>query len=69
MPPSIRPASLIWRAMSATIAEVSDDPIPWRLQLWLRSVFALAERVSDLVASTLSAKRRILVSASRCDLT
>jgi len=51
--------------------------VPWRLQLWLRSVFALAERVSDLAASTLSAKRRsldrqldaILVSASRCDLT
>ena len=61
----------------AYAVDTSDDPVPWRLQLWLRSVFALAERVSDLAASTLSAKRRsldrqldaILVSASRCDLT
>ena len=69
----------------ANVAEVSDDPVPWRLQLWLQSVFVLAERVSDLAASTpdqvrgrlLSAKRRsldrqlgaILFSASRCDLT
>ena len=77
MPPSIRPASPIWRAMSATIAEASDDPVPWRLQLWLRSVFALAERVTDLATSTLAAKRRtsdrqlgaILATPSRCDLT
>lgn len=51
--------------------------MPWRLQLWLRSVFALAERVIDLAASTLAAKRRtldrqlgaILATSSRCDLT
>jgi transposase len=54
-----------------------DDPVPWRLQLWLQSVFALAERVTDLAASTLSTKRRsldrqlgaILTTPSRCDLT
>jgi transposase len=61
----------------AYAVEVSDDPVPFRLQLWLRSVFALAERVTDLAASTLAAKRRsldqqlgaILATASRCDLT
>jgi transposase len=61
----------------AYVVEVSDDPVPWRLQLWLQSVFALAERVTDLAASTLSAKRRsldrqlgaILAASSRCDLT
>src|SRR6195952_2866384 len=61
----------------AYVVEVSDDPVPFRLQLWLRSVFALAERVTDLAASTLAAKRRsldqklgaILATPSRCDLT
>ena len=61
----------------AYVVEVSDDPVPWRLQLWLQSVFALAERVTDLAAATLSAKRRsldrqlgaILATPSRCDLT
>ena len=57
--------------------EVSDDPIPWRLQLWLQAVFALSGHVTDLAASTLAAKRRtldrrlgaILATPSRCDLT
>ena len=61
----------------AYAVETSDDPVPWRLQLWLRSVFALAEHVTDLATSTLSAKRRsldrqlgaILATPSRCDLT
>ena len=61
----------------AYVVETSDDPVPWRLQLWLRSVFALAEHVTDLAASTLAAKRRsldrqlgaILATPSRCDLT
>src|SRR3954465_6043303 len=61
----------------AYVVEASDDPVPWPLQLWLRSVFALAERVTNLAASTLVAKRRsldqqlgaILATASRCDLT
>lgn len=61
----------------AYVVGTSDDPVPWRLQLWLRSVFALAEHVTDLAASTLAAKRRtldrqlgaILATPSRCDLT
>lgn len=61
----------------AYVVETSDDPVPWRLQLWLQSIFALAERVTDFAASTLAAKRRsldrqlgaILATASRCDLT
>jgi transposase len=32
----------------AYVVEASDDPVPFRLQLWLRSVFALAERVTAL---------------------
>ena len=61
----------------AYAVEVSKDPVPWRLQLWLTTVFSLAERVTTLAASTLSAKRRtlerqiaeILAAASSCDLT
>ena len=61
----------------AYAVEVSDDPVPWRWQLWLKAVFALSERISDLAAATLSAKRRaldqqlagILATASACDLT
>ena len=61
----------------AYAVEVSADPVPWRLQLWLNAVFALSEQVTDLAASTLSAKRRtlerqladILAAASSCDLT
>src|ERR687890_224879 len=61
----------------AYAVEVSEDPVPWRLQLWLQAVFSLAERVTTLAASTLSAKRRtlerqlsdILATASSCDLT
>jgi transposase len=61
----------------AYAVEVSEDPVPWRLQLWLRAVFALSERVTTLAASTLIAKRRalerqladILAAASTCDLT
>ncbi len=57
--------------------EVSEDPVPWRLQLWLQAVFALAGQVTTLAASTLLAKRRalerhladILVAASSCNLT
>ncbi len=40
--------------------EVSQDPVPWRLQLWLQGVFALAEWVTSLAVSTLSAERRAL---------
>ncbi|MCJ2048778.1 IS66 family transposase, partial [Methylobacterium sp. J-070] len=41
----------------AYVVEVSDDPVPWRLQLWLGSVFAMAERLTDLAASTLCQRR------------
>src|SRR5215211_6398888 len=44
----------------AYAVEVSEDPVPWRLQLWLQAVFALSERVTTLSTSTLSAKRRTL---------
>jgi transposase len=61
----------------AYAVEVSEDPVPLRLQLWLQAVFALAARVTDLAASTLAAKRRalerrlsaVLAVPSRCDLT
>ena len=61
----------------AYVVEASDDPVPWRLQLWLQSVFALAGRATDLATSTLAAKRRtldrqlraILATPSGCDLT
>src|SRR5215218_1318435 len=60
----------------AYAVEVSDDPVPFRLQLWLNAVLALAGRVTDLAAATLAAKRRsldrqlaaILVKPSACDL-
>ena len=61
----------------AYAVEASDDPVPWRLQIWLNAVFALANQVTSLAASTLAAKRRaldqqlagILATASSCDLT
>ncbi|TXN75551.1 IS66 family transposase [Methylobacterium sp. WL8] len=61
----------------AYAVEASDDPVHWRLQLWLRSVFALAEHVTDFATSTLATKRRsldrqlgaILATPSGCDLT
>ena len=61
----------------AYAVEISDDPVPWRLQLWLRSVFALADPITDLAPSTRAARRRsldrqlgaILATPSRCDLT
>jgi transposase len=61
----------------AYAVEASDDPVPWRLQIWLDAVFAVAGRVTSLAASTLAAKRRtldrhlagILTTASSCDLT
>src|SRR5918994_7186992 len=61
----------------AYAVEASDDPVPFRLQLWLQSVFALSERVTELAVTTLSVKHRalerrlaeILATASSCDLT
>jgi transposase len=40
--------------------EASEDPVPWRLELWLRSVFDLAGAITTFAASTLAAKRRAL---------
>src|SRR3954469_12348564 len=31
----------------AYAVEVSDDPVPWRLQLWLNAALALAGRATD----------------------
>src|SRR5215218_2840431 len=61
----------------AYAVEASEDPVPWRLQIWLNAVFALSGRVTTLAASTLSAKRRtlerqlasILAATSSCTLT
>jgi transposase len=61
----------------ASAVEVSDDPVPWRLQLWLNAAFGLSGQVTTLAASPLSAKRRtlerqltgILGATSSCDLT
>jgi transposase len=61
----------------AYAVEASEDPVPWRLQLWLTSVFALSGQVTTLATATLLAKRRalerqlagILAAASSCDLT
>ena len=57
--------------------EVSDDPVPLGLKLWLHSAFELADDVTRLAASTLAAKRRalerrlsaILTAPTTCELT
>jgi transposase len=56
--------------------EASDDPVPFRLKLWLASAFELADDVTRLAASTVAAKRRalerklsaILAAPTTCDL-
>ena len=56
--------------------EASEDPLPFRLELWLRSVFDLAGAITTFAASTLAAKRRalerrladILEAPTQCDL-
>jgi transposase len=60
----------------AYAVEASDDPVPFRLKLWLGAAFELADRVTDLAASTLAAKRRalerrlsdILAAPTACEL-
>jgi transposase len=60
----------------ADAREASEDPVPLRLELWLRSVFALAGAITTYAASTLAAKQRsverrlaeILAAPTRCDL-
>jgi transposase len=56
--------------------EASDDPVPFRLKLWLQSAFALADDMAHLAASTAAAKRRalerrladILAAPTSCEL-
>src|SRR5918993_774681 len=60
----------------AYVCEASEDAVPLRLELWLRSVFDLAGAITTFAASTLAAKRRalerrlteILAAPTRCDL-
>ena len=60
----------------AYAVEASDDPVPFRLKLWLASTFEVAEGATRLAASTLAAKRRalerrltdILAAPTSCDL-
>jgi transposase len=62
---------------AAHALEASDDPVPFRLKLWLASAFDLADGVARLAASTVAAKRRalerrldaILAAPSGCELT
>jgi transposase len=57
--------------------EVSDDPAPFRLKLWIDDVFALWRSLGDSAASTVARKRHkledrigeILCARSDCDVT
>jgi len=57
--------------------EVSDDPAPFRLKLWMDDVFALWRSLADIAASTVARKRRklddrigeILCARSECEVT
>ena len=57
--------------------EVSDDPVPFRLKLWMDDVFALWRSLAGIAASTVARKRRklddrigeILCARSDCDVT
>src|SRR5215212_9929337 len=70
-----RSAGLLARDV-AYAREASEDPVPWRLELWLRSAFDLAGAITTFAASTLVAKRRalerrlaaILKAPTTCDL-
>lgn len=55
--------------------QASDDPLAWRLRLWLKSAFAFANDITNLAASTINTKRRalekslndILTTSTDCD--
>lgn len=57
--------------------EVSDDPAPFRLKLWMDDVFTVWRSLADAAASTVARKRRnlenrigeILCARSDCDVT
>ncbi len=42
----------------AFAVEVSDDPAPFRLKLWMDDVFALWREIGDAAPSTVARKRR-----------
>ena len=44
----------------AYVLEASDDPVPFRLKLWLAAAFELADSVAHLAAATVAARRRTL---------
>jgi len=44
----------------AYAVEAGDDPVAFRLKLWLGSAFALAKGIGSLATSTITAKRRTL---------
>ena len=60
----------------AYAVDAGDDPVAFRLKLWLSSAFALAGQVTTLASSTVAAKRRalergldaILAAPTTCDL-
>src|SRR6478609_8386197 len=60
----------------AYACEASEDDVPWRLELWLGSVFDLARGITTFASSTIARKRRalegelaaILTAPTRCDL-
>jgi transposase len=60
----------------AYAVEAGDDPVAFRLKLWLGSAFALAKGIGSLATSTITAKRRtlertldeILAAPTVCDL-
>jgi transposase len=45
---------------AAYAVEASDDPVPFRLKLWLAAALDMAGSAASLAASTLAAKRRAL---------
>ena len=60
----------------AYACEASEDDVPWRLELWLGSVFDLARGITTFASSTIARKRRaldgelaaILTAPTRCEL-
>src|SRR6185503_15165319 len=44
----------------AYACEASEDDVPWRLELWLGSVFDLARGITTFASSTIARKRRAL---------
>ncbi|WP_180575329.1 IS66 family transposase [Agrobacterium vitis] len=73
---SVHQTCLAHLARDVAYAEqASDDPLAWRLRLWLKNAFALANDITNLAASTINIKRRalekslndILATSTHCD--